>query len=182
MRAGLPPMTAAQSLHPPSEPERLGRPGGEPAPWLPMDILCETPDSEVVGQVSVSPSGPGAILIQNLRVQEPHRGQGLGVWLVAEALRLGGRQGRGRAWLEADDNGSGRLLRWYRALGFRDIGQGAHGQPAMETSLARALPAVQRQLRARVTGLPPYTLRAVPAPGFTARSRAASIERAEGRR
>jgi ribosomal protein S18 acetylase RimI-like enzyme len=91
------------------------------------------------GEVRVRFARPAAIFIHDLNVARPYRGRGLGVRLVDAALRFGARNHCTRARLEADDNGSGRLLRWYRGLGFRPAGMGTRGSPAMEADIGRAL-------------------------------------------
>lgn len=130
-------MNALRSLLPGA----VGLPGGETlargresAP-SPMDIVCEAADARPVGQVRVTPDGQQSILIENLRVEAPYRGQGLGRELISEAFELGQRWGYGRAWLVADDQGSGRLLRWYQTLGFVPTGQKLRNRPVLEASL-----------------------------------------------
>lgn len=156
MRRGLPPMTALQSLLP--GPEAIRGPGslplGEPRVSAPTDIVCEAPGSRPVGQVRVTPTGRGSIFIENLRVEEPWRGQGLGRGLLSEAFELGHRWGCSRAWLVADDHGSGRLLRWYRSLGFLPTGRHLRSRPVLEASL---------RLRVRTAKRLPFTFRAIPA-------------------
>lgn len=163
----LPPMRASQSLP-------LGRQGTD-AGWAlrrhsrvphggqrSTDFVCEA-EGRPVGGVRVNPSGREAIHIENLSVSEPFRGQGLGARLLGTALQLGQRWGRSKAWLEADDTGSGRLLAWYQRLGFQLAGKGPHGRPVLEARVAHALPVIRRQCDTQVGGQPSFTFRAVPA-------------------
>jgi ribosomal protein S18 acetylase RimI-like enzyme len=92
-----------------------------------------------VGQVEVDLAGRAEITIHDLAVAPPFRGAGLGAALVGAALRFGARAGRSRAWLEADDDGSGRLVRWYRSLGFTPIGTSPRGNPTLQADIRRAL-------------------------------------------
>jgi GNAT superfamily N-acetyltransferase len=94
-----------------------------------------------VGQVEVDLSGRSEIAIHDLVVAPPFRGAGLGAALVGAALRFGARAGRSRARLEADDDGSGRLVRWYRGLGFTPIGTSPRGLPTMQADIGRAISA-----------------------------------------
>ncbi|AKJ00553.1 Hypothetical protein AA314_02179 [Archangium gephyra] len=129
-----------------------------------VDLLCEAPERGLLGRVRVSPSGPDAIHLSNLLVREPFRGRDLGGYLLAESLRLGARWGRPRAWLEADDQGSGRLLRWYRKLGFHPMGEGPHGRPRLEAHASRVMPRLRALLGTRATSPLRFTFRTVPVP------------------
>lgn len=80
--------------------------------------------------------GPAEILVTDLAVTPEHRGAGVGSALMHAAMRLGARLGRTHAVLEADDDGTGRLVRWYGRLGFRRAGLGPHGQPRLVAALA----------------------------------------------
>ncbi|WP_223753157.1 N-acetyltransferase [Myxococcus sp. RHSTA-1-4] len=155
-------MTAAQSLWPTPRGAASAWPLPRPPPVPPPTVVVCEAGTDSVGRVRVSPSGPSSIHIEDLVVQQPHRGQGLGARLLAAAFELGRRWGRGRAWLEADDTGSGRLIEWYRRLGFQPAGRGPHGRPLLEARAARALPVIRRELETQAGGRPSYTLRAVP--------------------
>ena len=105
-------------------------------------------------QVKTSPAGPGQrhlelyergrvvgaadVVVErqhaklyNLRVDADHRGRGGGEALVRAAALASTQTGRPTLALEADDNGSGKLLDWYRSQGFRDAGSGTNGKPAL---------------------------------------------------
>lgn len=115
-------------------------------------LFTATVGDRNVGQVQVDLSGRSEIAIHDLAVAPAFRGAGLGTALVAAALRFGARAGRSRARLEADDDGSGRLIRWYRGLGFTPIGTSPRGLPTMQADLRRPLSAGRRsELRARPT-------------------------------
>ncbi len=92
-----------------------------------------------VGGVHVDLVGPSEIAIHDLAVARPFRGAGVGAALMRAALSLGARLGRTLARLEADDDGSGKLIRWYRGLGFEEAGTSARGRPAMQADIRRAL-------------------------------------------
>ncbi|HEX8110041.1 MAG TPA: GNAT family N-acetyltransferase, partial [Kofleriaceae bacterium] len=81
--------------------------------------------------------GPRAKLY-NLRVEAEHRGRGGGEELVRAAAVAGERIGKRTLALEADDDGSGKLVRWYQSQGFRPAGETRDGKPAFEAPV-RAL-------------------------------------------
>ncbi|MEM9458280.1 MAG: GNAT family N-acetyltransferase [Myxococcota bacterium] len=87
-----------------------------------------------VGEVRVR-LDPVGIYIHDLEVARSARGRGLGRVLLHAAVLFGARLGKGVAHLEADDDGSGRLLRWYRGLGFHGVGLGAQGKPALAMNI-----------------------------------------------
>jgi ribosomal protein S18 acetylase RimI-like enzyme len=76
--------------------------------------------------------------LYNLRVESDHRGRGGGEELVRAAAIAGERIGKRTLALEADDDGSGKLLDWYQRQGFREAGPGRDGKPAFEAPV-RAL-------------------------------------------
>jgi GNAT superfamily N-acetyltransferase len=130
------PARAARSPDAPRKPAtRLRGPTGSGAG--PYRFTVEGRRGEM-GEVRVR-LDPGGILIHDLKVAPAYRGAGLGVALVRAALRFGASAGREVARLEADDDGSGRLLRWYHALGFKRAGWGPHGRPALEARVGPAL-------------------------------------------
>ncbi|HWU90092.1 MAG TPA: GNAT family N-acetyltransferase [Kofleriaceae bacterium] len=73
--------------------------------------------------------------LYNLRVEAEHRGRGGGEELVRAAAAASERIGKRTLTLEADDDGSGKLVRWYQSQGFRPIGEGRDGKPAFEASV-----------------------------------------------
>jgi GNAT superfamily N-acetyltransferase len=159
-------MTASQSagsLPGSRSVENLSSSGKGAAP-MPVTLLCEAPDHGLLGQVRVSPSGPNAIHISNLMVRRSFRGRNLGGCLLAESLRLGAQWDRHHAWLEADDRGSGRLLRWYQKLGFRLTGEGPHGRPRFEVHTGHLSPRLRALLAAQATSPLRFAVRTVPIP------------------
>jgi len=84
-----------------------------------------------VGGADVVLEGPRAKLY-NLRVEAEHRGRGGGEELLRAAAVASERVGKRTLALEADDDGSGKLLRWYHSQGFRQAGEGEGGKPALE--------------------------------------------------
>jgi GNAT superfamily N-acetyltransferase len=109
-------------------------------------IACTTAAGAAIGGVTVRPSGREALWISHLEVAPPERGRGLGVRLLDAALKLGARAGRRTACLEADDDGSGRLLRWYRGLGFALAGRSPEGRPLLSTDIHRSIRIAARRL------------------------------------
>lgn len=145
---GLLPMQAAQSL-----PRSTG------SGWLPPSFPTVAPTARSrtyqftipgqprdVGEVRVTLE-PASILIHDLKVTPTKRGDGLGAQLLETALRFGARAGRRIARLDADDDGSGKLLRWYQKAGFRFAGVGRAGRPAMRADIGKALEAIRHVQR-----------------------------------
>jgi ribosomal protein S18 acetylase RimI-like enzyme len=90
-----------------------------------------------VGSADVVLEGPRAKLY-NLRVDAEHRGRGGGEELVRAAAVTSERIGKRTLALEADDDGSGKLIRWYQSQGFRPVDESGRGKPAFEAPV-RAL-------------------------------------------
>lgn len=100
-----------------------------------------------VGSVMVHVGGGATALVTDLGVDTAHRSQGVGKALLASAAQTGMRFGKARVALTADDNGSGKLNRWYGGLGFARAGNDARGRPRMEAQAGRILAgAVQRHI------------------------------------
>lgn len=74
----------------------------------------------------------GDAKLYNLNIQDDHRGRGGGEELLRAAAMTSGRVGKQTLRLEAQDDGSGRLTRWYQKQGFQPIGTGRDGMPALE--------------------------------------------------
>lgn len=74
----------------------------------------------------------GDAKLYNLNIAEEHRGRGGGEKLLRAAADASARVGKRKLRLEAEDNGSGRLTRWYQSQGFQSVGQGRAGLPAFE--------------------------------------------------
>lgn len=91
-----------------------------------------------VGSLVVHVGGGGSrAVITDLGVDSAHRSQGIGEKLLASAAQTGMRLGKPRVALTADDNGSGRLNRWYGGLGFARAGSDPRGRPLLEAQAAR---------------------------------------------
>jgi ribosomal protein S18 acetylase RimI-like enzyme len=82
--------------------------------------------------------GPAAE-VTDLGVDARFRDQGIGRQLLVSAARAGLRSGNSKLSLAAQDNGSGRLTRWYKDLGFHQVGVNNRGMPMLETPISRLL-------------------------------------------
>ncbi|MCX4244139.1 GNAT family N-acetyltransferase [Paraliomyxa miuraensis] len=79
----------------------------------------------------------GRARLYNLRVDDEHRGRGGGDELLRAAADASARVGRRTLELDAQDDGSGRLVEWYESHGFRRTGVGREGMPAFEAEVGR---------------------------------------------
>jgi GNAT superfamily N-acetyltransferase len=95
-------------------------------------------EGRTIGSAVVHTGGVAA-RVTDLGVDAPYRDRGIGVQLLASAAQAGFRAGSHTLVLEAQDSGSGRLTRWYRDLGFRQVGVDGHGQPRLEIPVARLM-------------------------------------------
>jgi ribosomal protein S18 acetylase RimI-like enzyme len=95
-------------------------------------------DGRTVGSAMVHTGGPAA-RVTDLGVDTPWRDRGIGVKLLTSAAQTGLRAGSHKLVLEAQDNGSGKLTRWYRQIGFQQVGVDGLGHPKMEIPIARLL-------------------------------------------
>ena len=77
-----------------------------------------------------------------MKVEASHRGQNIGGMLMASALRAGQQLGRSRVTLASQDDGSGRLTRWYQRMGFERAGINALGYPNLQATIGRVLASV----------------------------------------
>jgi Acetyltransferase (GNAT) domain len=93
-----------------------------------------------IGSLEVRAAAGGAEVV-NLKVKPQYRHQGAGAALIAEAARAAAQMGRVRLTLEAQDSGSGRLVSWYRRLGFVPTGTSQRGY----TKMAAPVSSLQRQ-------------------------------------
>ena len=101
-----------------------------------------------VGSVVVHARDNGAVEISDLNVAAAHRGRGIGRLLLASAAKTGRQFGGSRVSLAAQDSGSGRLTRWYKEIGFAQVGVSRRGYPQLEAPIGRVLAgAVQRRER-----------------------------------
>jgi ribosomal protein S18 acetylase RimI-like enzyme len=109
--------------------------------------LSASAGSASIGSVMVHTRDGGAAHITDLEVSHGHRDQGVGKMLLASAARTGMAHGKGRVSLHADDNGSGKLNRWYQSIGFAEQGARRKGQPRLEAAAIRvAGAAAQRSI------------------------------------
>ncbi len=105
-----------------------------------------------IGSVLVHARGASAIEVTDLSVEPSYRGQGLGGILLASAMRAGQQLGRSRAVLASQDDGSGRLTRWYRRMGFEPAGVNGRGYQELEGSIGRILAGVAQARMAPTMG------------------------------
>lgn len=89
-----------------------------------------------VGSLEVLDGGRDAVRVVNLKVDPDQRGQGAGAQLMRAAATEGMRMGKTRVTLESQDNGSGKLTRWYERMGFMPRGRSDRGMVVLETSAA----------------------------------------------
>lgn len=89
-----------------------------------------------LGSVEVLDAGRDAVQVINLKVDPEQRGHGLGDQLMRAAALEGMRMGKSRVTLESQDNGSGKLTRWYEGMGFLPRGRSDRGMVVLETSAA----------------------------------------------
>jgi ribosomal protein S18 acetylase RimI-like enzyme len=101
--------------------------------------VAATAGGQVKGSVRLREHGPKTIEMTDLAVDPAHRGRGLGRDLLASAARTGQRLGKTGVALSSEDNGSGRLTRWYRDLGFVQNGRDARGDARLEAPISRVL-------------------------------------------
>jgi GNAT superfamily N-acetyltransferase len=94
---------------------------------------------QLVGSVMLHTKGDSVIEVTDLNVVPSHRKQGLGGVLMASALRAGQRLGLSRVVLASQDSGSGRLTRWYRRMGFVQVGTNRLGYPELEAPIGRVV-------------------------------------------
>ena len=79
----------------------------------------------------------GRARLYNLRVDDEHRGRGGGDELLRAAADASARVGKRTLGLDAEDDGSGRLERWYEGQGFERKGVGRDGLAAFEADVGR---------------------------------------------
>ena len=98
-----------------------------------------------IGSVMVHARDRGSVEVTDLRVEPSHREHGIGKQLLASAARTGQRFGKAKVTLAAQDNGSGRLTRWYKGLGFSQVGVNQHGYPQLEAPISQVLGAAAQR-------------------------------------
>jgi GNAT superfamily N-acetyltransferase len=149
----------------PGAPQQPGKPGtpaqAKPGPQPPQQgsgfrILTASPPGGAhqiriaaggreVGSVELLDGGRDAVRVVNLKVDPDQRGQGAGSHLMRAAAFEGMRMGKTRVTLESQDNGSGKLTRWYERMGFTPRGRSDRGMVGLETSTASLQTRLARQ-------------------------------------
>jgi ribosomal protein S18 acetylase RimI-like enzyme len=100
-----------------------------------------------IGSLVVHTGRGAAAEVTDLGVAAGHRDQGIGRQLLESAARAGLRSGNSKLSLSAQDNGSGKLTRWYKDMGFQQVGVNGRGMPVLEAPISRLLAgAVQPKL------------------------------------
>ena len=101
-----------------------------------------------VGSVMVHARDKRAVEVTDLGVDQTQRGHGIGRTLVASAAKTGLQFGKSKVMLAAQDKGSGHLTRWYKEMGFTQIGVNQRGYPQLEAPINRVLAGTaQRQVK-----------------------------------
>lgn len=156
-------VTQAKPAVRPVAPPRPGAPGGPPLPVHPVQAkpgpqaapqqgagfrivttnaaggprqIRIAAGGREVGSLEVLEAGRDAVRVVNLKVDPDQRGQGAGAQLMRAAASEGMRMGKTRVTLESQDNGSGKLTRWYERMGFMPRGRSDRGMVVLETSAA----------------------------------------------
>jgi ribosomal protein S18 acetylase RimI-like enzyme len=137
-------------------------------------------DGRSAGSVKLHQRGGGKIEVTDLGVDAPHRGGDVGRRLLDSALRAGFRLGGRSVSLDADDNGSGRLVNWYQKMGFSRTGIRGNAGPRLEAPIGKVLGAVaQRKIARPMTGPAKIVQRAAAAVTTTATATAAAVTEAD---
>ena len=149
----------------PGAPQQPGKPGtpaqAKPGPQPPQPgngyrIVTASPPGGAhqiriaaggreIGSVELLDGGRDAVRVVNLKVDTDQRGQGAGSHLMRAAAFEGMRMGKTRVTLESQDNGSGKLTRWYQGMGFTPRGRSDRGMVVLETSTASLQTRLARQ-------------------------------------
>ena len=107
-----------------------------------------------IGSVRLHARAGAVAELTDLAVAEPYRDRGVGQQLIASAAQAGLQSGKSRMVLSAQDNGSNRLVQWYRGMGFQQTGVDSRGHPRLEAPIGRLLGRVaQRASSSRDTPL-----------------------------
>lgn len=105
-----------------------------------------------IGSLVVHTRRGAAAEITDLGVAPGHRDQGIGRQLLESAARAGLRSGNSKLSLSAQDNGTGKLTRWYKDMGFQQVGVNGRGMPVLEAPISRLLAGNAVQRRASAPG------------------------------
>ncbi|HEX9946028.1 MAG TPA: GNAT family N-acetyltransferase [Allosphingosinicella sp.] len=110
-----------------------------------------------VGSLVVHTRRGAAAEVTDLGVAPGHRDQGIGRQLLVSAARAGLRSGNSKLSLSAQDNGTGKLTRWYKDMGFQQVGVNGRGMPVLEAPISRLLAgAVQRRAAGAIQRAAPH--------------------------
>jgi ribosomal protein S18 acetylase RimI-like enzyme len=90
-----------------------------------------------VGSARARTTADGSLEVTDLEVAPAHRGRGHGDEILSAAARHAQRSGASRIVLNAHDDGSGHLDRWYRSLGFEGTGDDRSATPLLAASPSR---------------------------------------------
>jgi ribosomal protein S18 acetylase RimI-like enzyme len=146
-------VTTRANLAQPSAPVRISpRTSAAPGSFR----LTAAAGGRQVGSVMVHTGGRATAEVTDLGVEPAYREQGIGKLLLAEAALTGLQCGKSKVTLAAQDNGCGKLTRWYKGMGFVQIGRNQRGFANLEAPVARVVSNVaQRREAARhVIGRP----------------------------
>src|SRR5215469_12343360 len=110
-----------------------------------------------IGSVMVHARERGAVEVTDLGVDAAQRGNGVGQMLVAAAARTGLQSGRSKVTLAAQDRGSGHLTRWYKEMGFTQVGINQRGYPQLEAPINRLLVGTARAVHPVQRHASPHT-------------------------
>jgi ribosomal protein S18 acetylase RimI-like enzyme len=92
-----------------------------------------------MGSLVVHTKRGAAAEVTDLGVAPGHRDRGIGRQLLVSAARAGLRSGNSKLSLSAQDNGTGKLTRWYKDMGFQQVGVNGRGMPVLEAPISRLL-------------------------------------------
>lgn len=91
-----------------------------------------------VGSVLVHDSGD-AVTVTHLQVRREHRKHGHGLELMTSAAQVAQQLGKQKVILSSADDGSGKLTRWYRGMGFVQTGVNRRGEAQLEAPVTRVI-------------------------------------------
>jgi ribosomal protein S18 acetylase RimI-like enzyme len=117
------------------------------------------------GSVMVHARDKGVVEVTDLHVAEAQRGHGIGQRLLASAARTGQQFGRSKVTLGSQDNGSGHLTRWYKGMGFAQVGVNHRGFPQLEAPINRLVAASAQRKRLPSGSSTLQTMEEIPAEG-----------------
>jgi ribosomal protein S18 acetylase RimI-like enzyme len=110
--------------------------------------------ANAMGSLVVHTKRGAAAEVTDLGVAPGYRDQGIGRQLLASAAQTGLRSGHSKLSLSAQDNGSGKLTRWYKDMGFQQVGVNGRGMPLLEAPIARLLAGIMQRKAAVAPGPP----------------------------